>query len=241
MTKHATLALVALMTLSLSPTAARRTHAAEPPLKTRNVAIVLYEGVELLDFAGPSEVFAAAAGIAGTDKTPVFRVYTVAKSKAPLLSQGFVRILPEFSIDDAPRPDIVLFPGGNSAAFAGDPKAMAWAQRAIDGAEVSMSVCTGAFILLKAGVLDGKTATTWYGAIDRLRAAAPKTTVQDGRRFVDQGRVLTTAGVSAGIDGALHLVARLHGRTAADKTARYMEYRWSPEPYLAGSYDVSAK
>jgi transcriptional regulator GlxA family with amidase domain len=238
MIKHATLAVVALLTLSLSPVTRRHTSAAEPPHKTRNVAIVLYEGVELLDFAGPSEVFAAAANIAAAGETPAFRVYTVARSKAPIVSQGFVRIMPEFSVEDAPRPDIVLFPGGNSAAFSGDPKAMAWAQRAIDGAEVAMSVCTGAFILVKAGVLDGKTATTWYGAIEKLRAAAPRTNVQDGRRFVDQGRVLTTAGVSAGIDGALHLVARLHGRSAADKTARYMEYRWSPEPYLAGGYDA---
>lgn len=101
-----------------------------------------------------------------------------------------------------------------------------------------MSVCTGAFVLAKAGVLDGRIATTWFGALEKLRQMAPKTTVQEGRRFVDQGRVVTTAGVSAGIDGALHIVARLLGRAVADRTARYMEYHWSPEAYLAQGYTL---
>jgi transcriptional regulator GlxA family with amidase domain len=207
-----------------------------PGARTRNVAIVLYEGVEILDFAGPSEVFAAAAGHAGLGDRPGFRVYTMAATKAPVTSQGFVRITPEFSIDDAPKPDVIVIPGGDSAQLTGNPRFMEWAGKAMQEAEVTLTVCTGAFVAAKAGRLDGKTATTFYNAIDGLRRAAPNTTVQDGRRFVDSGDIVTTAGVSAGIDGALHVVARLVGRSAADKTARYMEYHWSPEPYLARGY-----
>jgi transcriptional regulator GlxA family with amidase domain len=204
--------------------------------RTRNVAIVLYEGVEVLDFAGPAEVFAAAAGFAGTADQPAFRTYTMGATRDPIVSQGFVRIVPEFSTEDAPKPDIVVFPGGSSGRLTSDPKFMAWATKAMQDAEVTLTVCTGAFVAAKAGLLDGQVATTWYDAIDRLRQAAPKATVQEGRRFVDNGRIVTTAGVSAGIDGALHVVARLVGRSAADQTARYMEYHWSPEAYLARTY-----
>lgn len=204
--------------------------------RTRNVAVVLYEGVEVLDFSGPAEVFAAASGYAGTGDTPAFRTYTMGASKDPILSQGFVRIVPEFSIEDAPKPDVLVLPGGSSGRLTNDPRFMAWVTRAIQEAEVTLTVCTGAFVAAKAGALDGKMATTWYDAIDRLRVAAPKADVQEGRRFVDNGNLVTTAGVSAGIDGALHVVARLVGRSAADRTARYMEYHWSPESYLARSY-----
>lgn len=199
---------------------------------TRNVAIVVYDGVEVLDFAGPGEVFQAAARYAGMADRPGFRVYTVGPTKEPIVSQGFVRVTPEFSVDDAERPDILVLPGGNSGRLTGDPHFMAWVTKAMSEAEVTLTVCTGAFVAAKAGVLDGRAATTWYGAVEGLRKAAPKTSVQEGRRFIDSGSVVTTAGVSAGIDGALHVVARLVGRSAADRTARYMEYHWAPEPYL---------
>lgn len=202
---------------------------------TRNVAIVVHDGVEVLDFAGPSEVFAAAANIGAEGGAPAFRVYTVGVTKDPIKSQGFVTVVPEYSIDDAPKPDIVVIPGGGSQVLTGNPKFMKWAT---EGARdrLTLTVCTGAFVPAKAGLLDGLTVTTWYGAIDRLRQAAPKANVTDGRRFVDNGFVITTAGVSAGIDGALHLVARLLGRDVADATAQYMEYRWTPEPYLIKTY-----
>ena len=219
----------ALAVLLLAPAATSAAPA------TRNVAIVLYEGVEILDFAGPSEVFKAAAGMVEGD-TPAFRPYTVAATKAPVTSQGFVRITPEFSVDDAPRPDIVVIPGGNSKALLDEPRFMAWAGRALAEDEVTLTVCTGAFVAARLGVLDGRSATTWYGAVERLQKAAPKVNVQEGRRFVDSGRIVTTAGVSTSIDGALHVVSRLLGRAAADRTARYMEYHWTPEPYLAEHY-----
>lgn len=210
----------------------------EKPTKpaTRNVAIVLYEGVELLDFAGPGEVFATAGNLDASGDQSAFHVYTVATSKAPVTSQGFLKVIPDFSIENAPPPDVIVVPGGDSRALTNDARFMTWARKAFAGAEISMSVCTGAFVLAKAGLLDGRTATTWFGAIESLRKAVPGASVQDGRRFVDQGRVVTTAGVSAGIDGALHVVARLLGRDVAEKTAQYMEYRWTPEPYLVDTY-----
>src|SRR5712671_4303679 len=207
--------------------------------RTRNVAIVLYDRVELLDFAGPGEVFAAAARPGETEDAPAFRVYTVGRSKSPLTSEGFVKITPEFSVEDAPRPDVVVFPGGGVQSIVDDPALMAWARSAVDSAEIAVSVCNGAFVLGALGVLDGKTVTTHFGAVPRLKSSFPKATVQEGRRFVDNGKIVTTAGVSAGIDGALHVVARLLGRAAADETARYMEYRWAPEPYLAETYASS--
>jgi putative intracellular protease/amidase len=203
---------------------------------TRNVAIVLYEGVELLDFAGPGEVFQAAGGFAAYRDQPGFKVYTVATTAKPITSQRFVQVVPNYPIAEAPRPDIIVIPGGNSSNLLQDATFMAWATQATHDAELTLTVCSGAFVPAKMGLLDGATATTWYGAIESLRTAAPKTTVQSGRRFVDNGAIITTAGVSAGIDGALHTVARLAGRAVADRTARYMEYHWTPEPYLAQDY-----
>jgi putative intracellular protease/amidase/Flp pilus assembly protein TadD len=201
------------------------------PSGRRNVAIVVYDGVELLDFAGPGEVFASAGD---------FRVFTVGPSHAPVLSQGFVRITPDYSVEDSPAPDIVVVPGGNAGSFSGNAAGMAWMRKVAPAAEVAMSVCTGAFILGRVGLLDGKAATTHWSAIDTLRKSFPKTEVKTGVRYVDTGQVLTTAGVSAGIDGALHLVQRLLGDEVAWQTARYMQYdAW--EPKQSGSLTPKAK
>lgn len=205
---------------------------------TRNVAILLYEGVEILDFAGPAEVFEAAGhqAQAASGGAAPFRLYTVARTKDPVLSQRFLRITPDYSIADAPSPAILVIPGGNSGRLQEDPGMMAWITRVAARSEMTLTVCTGVFPLVKAGLLDGKEITTWYGALDRLREVAVRSTVQPGRRFVDNGQFVTTAGVSAGIDGALHAVARLLGRHVAERTAQYMEYRWTPEAYLASAY-----
>jgi transcriptional regulator GlxA family with amidase domain len=199
-------------------------------VKVRNVAVFVHEGVELLDFAGPGEVFAAARLPQGG---PAFNVYTVAASPDPVTSQGFVSVKPQYTLENAPRPDIVVLPGGNTGIPLQNPKVVEWVKRTSQDAEVMMSVCTGAFLLARAGLLEGRQATTHWGSIERLRAAAPKTVVLENVRLVDNGRVVTTAGVSAGIDGSLHVVDRLLGRDAASRTARYMEYRWAPETTTA--------
>jgi putative intracellular protease/amidase len=160
----------------------------------------------------------------------------VAASKEPVTSQSFVKVVPEFSFADAPRPDIFVIPGGMSKRLLDSPEAMEWVKRSTREAEIAMTVCTGAFVLAKTGVMAGKDVTTYHGAIAGLQRAVPEAHVEAGRRFVDNGSFLTTAGVSAGIDGSLHVVARLLGRVVADRTARYMEYAWSPEATLAGTY-----
>ncbi|MFY0577727.1 DJ-1/PfpI family protein [Cystobacter fuscus] len=203
---------------------------------TRNVAIVLYEGVEVLDFSGPAEVFQSAGGFGASGLERAFRVYTVARTKAPLTSQRFLKVLPEFSIEDAPMPDIVVIPGGGTQVVLEDAEFMKWIARSAKDSELALTVCTGAMTLGKAGLLDGLDATTYHGAIDSLRKLAPGARVHQGRRFIDNGHIVTTAGVSAGIDGSLHVVARLLGRSVADRTAQYMEYKWTPEPYLLTEY-----
>jgi putative intracellular protease/amidase/YHS domain-containing protein len=206
-------------------TECRVRFAAEPEkyLQPRkNVAIFVHEAVELLDFAGPAEVFAAA------DHARAFNVYTVAASQDDVVSQRFLTIKPQYTLEDCPQPDIIVLPGGNTHIPLDDPRVIEWIKKSAPDAEVVMSVCTGAFLLAKAGLLDGKEATTHWSAIDALRTAAPKTKVHENKRFVDNGKMVTCAGVSAGIDGALHVVKRVRGDEVARETARYMEYVWDP-------------
>ncbi len=192
--------------------------------KRRNVAIIIHEGVELLDFAGPGEVFAAAGA---------FNVYTVSASTAPITSQGFVKIIPEYDVANSPKPDILVVPGGRTSVLLESEPLMTWLKASAADAEVVMSVCTGAFALAKVGLLEGRQVTTHWGAIDDLTRDAPTATVLENKRFVDNGKIVTTAGVSAGIDGALHIVSRMLGREKAETTARYMEYdKWEPEAGL---------
>ena len=182
----------------------------------RNVAVFVYENVELLDFAGPAEVFAVAG----------FRVYTVARTRAPLRSQGFLTIVPEFSFEDCPRPDILVIPGGDGRKMSRVPEVVEWVRALAPRSEITFSVCTGALVLGAAGLLEDLRATTHWEAIVELRTRFPRTEVREHERFVDNGRVVTTQGVSAGIDGALHLIERLLGGDKARSVARYMAYPW---------------
>ena len=212
--------------LLLTPTAFGQEPAkplAKPAGGKRNVAIVIHEGVELLDFAGPGEVFAAA------ERGRAFNVYTVAETTKPITSQRFLSVNPQYTFDNCPKPDLVVIPGGATRVLLSNPKAMAWVKETTKEAEVVLSVCTGAFVLAQAGLLDGKEATTHYGSLEQLAKQYPKITIRPDKRLVDNGKLVTAAGVSAGIDGALHVVARLCGAEAARGTAKYMEYRWEPE------------
>lgn len=208
--------------------AAMATTASASPKK---IAIVVYDHAEILDFAGPAEVLSSAGQFANEQN----QVFIVGETTEPIKAQGFIKVTPEFSIDTAPKPDIVVIPGGMSSNLE-TPRMTKWLARVTGASEATLTVCTGVFPIAKSGALDGKDITTWFGAIENLQKSAPKTRVQHGRRFIDNGRYITTAGVSAGIDGALHLVARLYGRRVADQTARYMEYHWTPEPYLVAGY-----
>jgi len=196
--------------------------------------------VELLDFSGPGEVFAAATFHSGGTGL-VFNVYTVAPEPGALISQGFVTIEPEYTIDNCPKPDVVVFPGGGVGSLLGDEKFMGWAKQATTEAKVAMSVCNGAFVLANNGNLDGLEATTHFGSIRRLREQFEKTEVVENVRFVDNGQIVTTAGVSAGIDGALHVIAKLANFEAAKDTARYMEYEWTAAEKTRGMLSASQR
>ncbi len=175
-------------------------------------------GVEVLDFAGPMEVFALAG----------FKVFTVALTKERVLSQGILQVMPDYAITDVPRADVLAVFGGNPASFRNDTL-IEWIKKYQQDTDYVFSVCSGAFALGHAGLLDGQTATTFHSRIEEMRTAFPKVTVLSGVRFVDNGRIITTAGISAGIDGALHLVSRLKGEAAARAVAEEMEYdRWIP-------------
>ncbi|MBB6269713.1 transcriptional regulator GlxA family with amidase domain [Pedobacter cryoconitis] len=187
------------------------------------VCFYLYDGVEVLDFAGPMEVFSYAG----------FKIITVAKTKAPLLSQGILKIIPDYSIKDAPQTDIFAVFGGSDEVAADDPEVISWIKSRDSTTKSYFSVCTGAFILGKAGLLDQLTVTTFHKSITNLQKAVPKAKVLQNVRYVDNGRVITTAGISAGIDGALHLVSKLRGKEVAEAVAKQMEYdKYVPEQGL---------
>ena len=187
-------------------------------MKIKTIAFYLQPGVEVLDFAGPMEVFAYAG----------YKVFTVSKTTEPILSQGILKVIPDYSIKNAPEADMLAFFGGNSSNAYNDKEVINWVKKQTN-VTVHFSVCTGAFVLAEAGLLDGKTATTFHSAIEKLKNNYPKITVKKDVRFIDNGNVITTAGVSAGIDGALHMVAKLQGLKKAKEVAFYMEYdKWKP-------------
>lgn len=198
----------------------------ERPLR---VAILLFPDVEVLDFAGPFEVFSVAARIhwAAHGHQP-FAVTTVASSRGPLRARHGLMVIPGFGFDDAPEPDILIVPGGVMTAPLDCPATLAWVKREAAKAPLTASVCTGAFVLAKLGLLDGRRATTHWEDIAELRRDFPHLDIAQDVSFIDTGAIVTSAGISAGIDMSLHLVGRVLGMPAATATARQMEYEWRP-------------
>jgi transcriptional regulator GlxA family with amidase domain len=193
---------------------------------TRTVGIFIFPDVEVLDFCGPFEVFSVAGHqIAGG----AFRAITIAKSPEMLLARNGLKVVPDYAWENAPPIDLLLIPGGQGTRpLIHDVPTIEWIRQQAAKAELVLSVCTGALLLAKAGLLDGLSATTHHGAIDLLRELATKTNVRTDARVVDNGRVITSAGVAAGIDMSFHVVARLLGSDKAIETARYIEYPWQP-------------
>ena len=191
----------------------------------RTVAILIYDDVEVLDLAGPFEVFAVASEL--NDWAP-FDVYTVAEREGPVRAVNGLRVIADYALDDAPKPDVLVVPGGAGSRRAMDEEAIVtWVRQSADQAEVVLCVCSGARILARAGLLDGLPVATHHLVEDHLRELAPAADVRTGERVIDTGRIVTTGGISAGIDGSFHVVARLLGDAAARATAEYMEYAWA--------------
>ncbi len=199
----------------------------------RTVVILLFNEIEVLDFAGPFEVF----GVADRKADPKpFQVVTVAE-RGPVYARNGLCITPSYLLNDHPKADILLIPGGGGFHSDGTPfgsrremdnqVVIDWIQRTAKTAELVLSVCTGSMLLAKAGLLENLAATTHYLALDSLAKIAPNTTIHPTDRWVDNGRIITSAGISAGIDMSLYVVGKLLGKAVATETAAYMQYTYN--------------
>ncbi len=197
----------------------------------RKVAIFIFDEVEVLDFAGPFEIF----GVAGRQNggEPLFEVFTVAE-KSLVTTRNQLMITANYTFENCPTPDILLIPGGGGFYPDGTPFGsrremnniilLDWIKKMNQSAELLLSVCTGALILAKTGLLEGLSATTHFMAMEAMKQAAPNTQLFPEQRWVDNGRIVLSAGVSAGIDMSLYVIEKLHGKKAAKETATYTQY-----------------
>jgi transcriptional regulator GlxA family with amidase domain len=198
----------------------------------RHVGIYVFDEVEVLDFAGPFEVFSTASRVfrrVNPSSEPPFQVFTVAASRTQIKARGGLIVEPHFGFGDHPAIDVLLIPGGVITGELEKPSVISWIAAQARLAEVTASVCTGAFLIGKAGLLIGKSATTHWEDVADLRHLLPDTRVREEARWVDEGTVVTSAGISAGLDMSLHVVARLAGEELAVRTARQMEYEWQDD------------
>src|SRR5262245_54515785 len=182
------------------------------------VAILIFNGAQIIDFAGPWEVF----GTAG------FLVHTVAENLEPRTMVFGQKLVADYTFENSPKADILLVPGGGVGQAMKNDRLMGWLKSKSKEVSYVMSVCTGVFLLGEAGLLAGQTATATYGMVDDL-LTFPNTKVVYDQRYVDNGKIITTAGLSSGIDGAIHLVSKMLGRGQAQSVALNMEYRWEPD------------
>ena len=192
-------------------------------MKKLNAAILIFDDVEVLDFAGPFEVFSVTNEL---NDYSLLNVYTVAREKSPVRARNGLSVNPDFSIHEAPQPDILIVPGGQGTRPAlQQHDILSWIRQSANDAEKVLSVCTGALLLAKVGLLDGLRSTTHHSAFGLLAEIAPNTEIVRDARFVDNGKVITSAGISAGIDMSLYVIEMLFGTETAQYTAGYMEYR----------------
>lgn len=195
-----------------------------------NVGILIFDGVEVLDFAGPFEVFSRTRLTPGvearrSEESAPFQVFTVAKTASPVTATGGLVVVPRHAFADAPAIDLLVVPGGvGTRPLLHDAETLEWIRRVAAGARRVTSVCTGSLLFARAGLLQGRSATTHWGALDLLASLDGGVVVDRERRVVDDG-VITSAGVASGIDMAFYVVESLFGRAVADETAHYMEYR----------------
>ncbi len=188
------------------------------------IAIFIFPDVETLDFCGPLEVFTAVNMACEND---FFEVYTFAENLQPIKTINGLRVIPDYQLSNVPQPDILIIPGGNGIrALIENTRVLKVLQQLYDGSEYTFSVCSGARIPAVLGWLDGKKFTTHHSVFDDVQKLAPKALISPNSRFTDNGKILTSAGVAAGIDLSFYLLQKIHGTEVAQKTARYMEYPW---------------
>ncbi len=193
-------------------------------MKKRTLGIVIFNDVEVLDFTGPFEVFSVTNEI---NNGELFDVTLVSVAGELVTAKNGLKVASDCNIKDIDSLDILLIPGGaGSRPLVNNSEFINWVKSVSDNNELILSVCTGALVLAKAGLLDGLKATTHHQAYGELKALVTDTEIiKNGKRFVDNGRVITSGGISAGIDMSFHVVERLFGKETADETSDYMEYR----------------
>jgi transcriptional regulator GlxA family with amidase domain len=196
----------------------------------RTVGILIFDDVEVLDFCGPFEVFATARpAVESGDEARLFTVLTIAAAEGLVTCRGGLLVQPHATLSTHPPLDILVVPGGQGTRRERlNEPLLDWIVAQRERAELTTSVCTGAFLLAERGLLDGRRATTHWASVEWMRAQYPAIIMLADSRVVDEGDIITSAGVSAGIDMALHVVARLHGEAVAMQTARRMEYEYKP-------------
>ena len=189
-----------------------------------NVGIYIYPGAEVLDFSGPFEVFCTASRLASGCRP--FNVFLVAETRDPVIARGGYCVVPTYGFGEHPRIDLLIVVGGVHTPELDKPGVIRWIETQAALARVVASVCTGAFLLAEAGVLTTQTVTTHWEDIAELRTRYPALCVVEQRRWVEEGRIISSGGISAGIDMSLQLVSRLSDRELAERTARQMEFDW---------------
>ena len=197
------------------------------------VGILVFPDVEVLDFCGPFEVFSATRldESQRREQTSPFEVVLVAPSMEQIKATGGLRVLPDHDLQNCPQLDLLVVPGGwGTRSLVNDERVVKWIRAQASGAELIASVCTGSFLLGEAGLLEGRRATTHWQSLDRMEQTFPSITVVRDQHVVEEGSIYTSAGISAGIDLALRVVAKVHGEAIARATSRYMEY-----PYPEGN------
>ncbi|MCG8688413.1 MAG: DJ-1/PfpI family protein [Desulfobacterales bacterium] len=191
----------------------------------KNLAILLFKDVEVLDFAGPFEVFSVFNELNNYER---LHVYTVAEDIDTIQARNRLQVVPDYPINTAQIPDYLIIPGGiGTRALLENDTVLNWILQVSKTCDNIMSVCSGALILAKLGLLKDLSATTHHQIFDELKALEPDTNIIQDQRFTDNGKILTSAGVAAGIDMCLYMVARLYGQDQAKATARYIEYPYS--------------
>jgi YHS domain-containing protein/putative intracellular protease/amidase len=196
------------------------TNPLKPPAQgSISVAFLISEGAQVIDFAGPWEVFQDVMVPGRTDHP--FRLYIVSESTAPIHTSGGMKIVPDYNFENAPAPKVIVIPAQSRPSEA----ALEWIRKSTKSTDVTMSVCTGAFVLARTGLLSGKAATTYHGAFVRFANEFPDIHLKRGARFVEDGNLATAGGLSSGIDLALRVVERYFGREVAQNTAYDLEYQ----------------
>jgi transcriptional regulator GlxA family with amidase domain len=192
-----------------------------------NIGIYIYDNAEVLDFSGPFEVLSTAKRLSGHD----WNIFLIAEKPLLVQARGGFPVQPHFCFDAHPDIDVLIVVGGVHTEEVKNKNVITWVANVADKSEMVLSVCTGAFILAEAELLDGLTVTTHWQDIDDLKADYPKLHVIDNQRWVSQGKYITSGGISAGIDMSLYLVSELTTLSLAEKTARQMEYHWQKCTY----------